>query len=229
MAGRVIFADGVQAALPLPAVHVAPAVPPARPRRVSLPLAPAEPCQQLYLLEGPPPIPATYAECKGPAHRALMAECGGACPVLRCRHHVALHVKDNGAIHLDGGVGRGRTARGTRALTDQAEDALATLVVDLADRLALASVLVDGQPDLASMCTLDYAERYRLTPKGLRWLLGLRTRRMTKLLTDAADELDIARARIRRQEAAAKADEHRRREVERAELAAMKRKPKPCK
>lgn len=199
----------------------APAQPRPRAPRPATALQPATATEQLWLLEGPPPMPATYGDCQGPAHQALMAECGGTCPVLRCRHHLALWAKDNGAIKVEGAVAHGRTARGTRALTHVGEDALATMVVDLADRLAAA-----GMP---SMCTLEYADRYRMTPKGLRWLLGLRTRRMTTLLADAADELDIARARERRRAAAQKAEAHAaRRAVEASELVRIKRKPVPC-
>ena len=160
-----------------------------------------------------PPIPATYGECKAPAHQALMAACGGTCPVLRCRHHIALWVRDHKgdasdadrleSVKIEGGVGRGRTARGTRSLTGQAKLELAERVEDLADRMA--RLAAKGLPGIESLCSLDYADRWRMTPAGIRSVLGLRPRRMSKMLTDAADELDIARARLRRQEAAAKA------------------------
>jgi hypothetical protein len=180
-----------------------------------------------------PPIPATYADCKAPAHQALITSCGGTCPVLRCRHHVALWIRDHDntealeAVKIEGGVGKGRTARGTRSLTHEDEDRLAELVVDLADRLS--RLAAKGMPGIQSLCSLDYADRWRLTPAGIRSILGLRPRRMTKMLADAADELDIARARLRRQEASQKADAHQRRQLERDELVQIKRKPKPCK
>jgi hypothetical protein len=167
-----------------------------------------------------PPIPTSYGECKAPAHQALMAQCGGTCPIIRCRHHVALWVRDRAAdasdddriesVKIEGGVARGRTARGTRALTKRGALELAELAEDLADRMFK---LAQAEPKLAgiqSLCSLDYADRWRLTPLGIRRILGLRPRRMSKMLSDAAEELDIARARMRRKDAAAKAQEHQR-------------------
>lgn len=178
---------------------------PARPRRPR-PVKPMATAAQPRLFDDVA-MPRTRADCRGP----------GICPVLRCRHHLALWIKPNGAIRIEGAVAKGRTVRGTRSATDEALEAAADMIVELADRLP-------------SLCSLDYADEGRVGPKGLRQILGLKPRRMTKLLSDAAEELDIARARQKRAEARGKEAEYlRRKAVEAVELVQIKRKPKPCK
>ena len=149
-------------------------------------------------------MPATMAECRGGPGSSDVAEFiaeFGACPVLRCRYNLALWVKDNGSIKVEGGHVAGGTLRHNRRASAAKVDRLAEMVVQLADRLGTLC-LWDILPE-ASM--VDLGERRVSMPhEAIGRVLGQSKEIARQIVDGALESLDIAEARMRRRQKAAR-------------------------
>lgn len=136
-------------------------------------------------------LPRTIGDCRGP----------GTCPVLRCRYNLALWVSENGSIKVGRAHQEGRTLRIGRRASEARLEAMADMVVEIADRLE-------------SLCVLDYAEAQRrdadadTTYRRIAEVLGCSHQRARAIVLEAAEEFrhaqDIEEARERRAQAAAR-------------------------
>lgn len=124
-------------------------------------------------------MPRTRAECRGP----------GICPVFRCRHNLALRVKESGAIKVDGG-GPGTTLRPTSHASARRIDHIVDIIIERAEALG-------------TLCSLDLAEAGKLSIPEVARVLGVKDEIVRQEFLAAAHEIDIAEARARRQERAA--------------------------
>lgn len=134
------------------------------------------------------PLPRTVGDCRGP----------GICPVLRCKFHLVLWVKDNGSIKVGRAHEKGRTLKVGQRATDARLEHAADLVVEMIDRLA------DVAP---TACVIDYAEQARgqnadETYTAIARVLGCGKQRARVLVLEAIEEYeharDIEEARARR-------------------------------
>lgn len=145
------------------------------------------------------PMPATILECRGGPGSSVVAEFiadFGACPVLRCRHNLALWVRENGSIKVEGGHVKGGTLRHNRRATAAKVDRLAELVVELADRLGTLCVL-DLLPASAEAAGYDDRRPY-MSHEQIGRVLAQSKESARKIVDDADESADIAQAKLRR-------------------------------
>jgi hypothetical protein len=121
-------------------------------------------------------MPRTRGDCRGP----------GICPIFRCRHNLALRVKDTGAIKVDGG-GPGTTLRIGGRAGPRRVDRIVDAIIAKADAIG-------------SLCTLDFAEEGERSIPEVAEILGIGEEIVRQLFIEARHELDIAAARERRAE-----------------------------
>lgn len=90
-----------------------------------------------------PQLPATRGDCLTEEHNPRV---GGICPKFSCRHNLALWVKDNGAIKLEGAAAETNnhpTIRSHRRVSDATLERAADVVIARADRLGISLCVID--------------------------------------------------------------------------------------
>ncbi len=105
-----------------------------------------------------PPLPATRGDCLTEATNPRVS---GICPKFSCRHNLALWVKDNGAIKVEGAAGDTNnhpTIRSHRRVSDRTLEHVADMIIARADRLGI------------SLCVLDLADAIAAERVKLRTL-----------------------------------------------------------
>lgn len=121
-------------------------------------------------------MPATRGDCRGP----------GICPVFRCRHNLALKVKESGAIKIDGG-GPGTTLRIKGSASPRKIDRIVDIILDRAE-------------ELGTLCSLDLAEAGARSIPEVAEILHVSEEIVRQEFLAASHEIEIAQARERRAE-----------------------------
>jgi hypothetical protein len=121
-------------------------------------------------------MPATRGDCRGP----------GICPVFRCRHNLALRVKDSGAIKVDGG-GPGTTLRIRGGASSRKVDRIVEIIIARAE-------------ELGTLCSLDLADAGARSIPEVAEILHVGEEIVRQEFLAASHEIEIAQARERRAE-----------------------------